>query len=279
MKLLVPLDGSNLSEIVFPWVRILGSEVELLRSYLPVEHLRLAPELPITIAEMVNDDQADDAVEKYLEKQASKLQGLKVSTHCVAGHPADAILDHADDCDAIVIASHGTSGITRWLLGSVTTKIVRASVKPVLVVSARPDPKPRAAKVETIFVPLDGSETAELALSQAVELARRFKAKLVLYEGVTYRSGTPEEEDWQALSAREYLNKQAESLDGLDVEVYVHESKVGPEIVAQAERHKADLIVMGSHGRRGVSRWVLGSVTEGVVQRSLCPVLVVYGRE
>ena len=81
------------------------------------------------------------------------------------------------------------------------------------------------------------------------------------------------------MSAREYLNKQAESLDGLDVEVYVHESKVGPEIVAQAERHKADLIVMGSHGRRGVSRWVLGSVTEGVVQRSLCPVLVVYGRE
>jgi nucleotide-binding universal stress UspA family protein len=279
VKLLVPLDGSNLSEIVYPWVRLLGSEVELLRSYLPIEQVHLGHGLPITVARLVNDEGADVQIKAYLDEQAQKLAPLNVTTCCSVGHPADAILDHASPHDAIVIASHGQSGISRWLLGSVTTKVVRASTRPVLVVSARPDPKVRPAQLDRIFVPLDGSDTSELALSQAVDLAKKHQAKLTLYEGVIYRSGTPESEDWQALSAKEYLNKKAEALSGLDVEVVVHESRTGPEIVEQADKNGADLIVMGSHGRSGVSRWVLGSVTEGVVQRSNCPVLVVYGRE
>ena len=280
MKILVPLDGSGLSEVVLPWAQLLGSKIELMKSYMPLDNIKLSPELPITIAEMVNDMDIHKNVEKYLSRQAEKLQGQdqEVEVYCAIGQPADSILLRSEDFDLTVIASHGHSGITRWLLGSVTTKVVRASTTPVLVVRARPDPRPRPAKLDTIFVPLDGSSTSEKSLAMATELAQRFDAELILYEGVIYRDNTPEKDDWQAISAQEYLNARAKEMGDLKVKVVVHESRKGPEICDQAEKHGADLIVMGSHGRSGVSRFLLGSVTEGVVQSSQCPVLVVYDR-
>lgn len=284
MKLLVPLDGSGLSEIVFPWVKLLATEVELLRSYVPLDQLHLAPELPITIAEMVNDDGIDRELITYLDQQAEKLAPLPVTTATAAGSAADCILDHSEAHDAIVMASHGLSGITRWVLGSVTTKVVRASTKPVLVVSARPEkegdsaPPQRTAKLDKIMVPLDGSDTSKLALKKGVELAQKHGSKLVLYEGV-YRSSPSDADDWQVLSAREELGKVAEEISEVEAEVVVHDSRKGPEIAEQAAALDIDMIVMGSHGRSGVSRWVLGSVTEGVIQRSSCPVLIVYGRD
>jgi len=234
----------------------------------------------MTVASLVNQEKPDAEILKYLRHQAKKIEPIEAKATCAVGQPADAILDHAKSHEAIVIASHGATGLMRWVLGSVTTKVVRASTKPVLVISARPHPQPRPAKIEKIFVPLDGSETAKLALLKAVDLAQKHRAQIILYEGVVYRSGTPESEDWQALSAKEYLAKEAETInDDIDVQVVVHESKSGPSIVEQAQIHDADLIVMGSHGRSGVSRWILGSVTEGVIQRSTCPVFIVYGRD
>ena len=278
MKILVPLDGSGLSEVVLPWAKLLGSKVELMKSYMPLDNIKLSPELPITIAEMVNDMDVHKNVKKYLIRQAEKLDGPEVTVYCAIGQPADSILLRSDEFDLVVMASHGHSGITRWLLGSVTTKVVRAGTTPVLVVSARPDPRPRPAKLDTIFVPLDGSSTSERSLAMATQLAQRFDAELILYEGVVYRDRTPEEDDWQAISGQEYLQARAKEMGDLKVKVVVHESRKGPEICDQAEKYGADLIVMGSHGRSGVSRFLLGSVTEGVVQSSQCPVLVVYDR-
>lgn len=279
MKLLVPLDGSSLGEIVYPWVRLLGSQAELLRSYLPSEELHLGHGLPINIAKLVNDEGLDVEINAYLKRQAEKLAPMKVVTSCSIGHPADTILDHAGPHDAIVMASHGSQGITRWLLGGVTTKVVRASAKPVLVVSARPEQKVRSAKLERIFVPLDGSEVAEIALKQAADLARAHKSKIIVYQGILNRSDSSDIAQTEVLAAKEYLGKAAEKLAGIDVEMAVHESGHRPEIVERADHHDADMIVMGSHGRSGVSRWVLGSVAERVVQHSNCPVFVVYARE
>ena len=279
MKLLVPLDGSNLSAQVMPWVKLLGDNVELLRTYIPVEELHLVQGLPMTISDLVNEQKPDDMIVDYLKTQAALLPNKQVTVECAVGHPADIIMDRARSFDAVVMASHGSSGLERWLLGSVTTKVVRGCTTPVLVVSARAHPSPpKPAKVETLFVPLDGSPTSEVALKEAKRLALRFGAKIVLYEGVVYRADTDDADDWQTLLAKEYLAEVAQKMSGFEVETVVLESSKGPDIVEQARRHGADLIVMGSHGRGGIARWVLGSVTESVVQRADCPVLVVYDR-
>lgn len=279
MKVLLPLDGSKLSQIVYPWAKLLGSEFELLRSYLPLDQTHLAAGITVAVSDLANNHTLEEKIQNYLKEQAAQFDESPVKTTCLAGQAADVILDRSEDNDLIIMASHGESGITRWLLGSVTTKVVRAGNKPVLVVSAQPDPQPQEAKLDTILVPLDGSETAERALVMATELARKHNSKLVLYEGVLYRHATPEAEDWQALSAQEYLAKKVEELSDVQAEYIVHETTTGIGITERAEKVGADLIVMGSHGRSGVSRLMLGSITEGVVQKSVCPVLVVYGRE
>src|SRR5690606_4808853 len=104
---------------------------------IPFENLHLAPELPVTVAELVNDKREDKEVKGYLARKAEEFEGLQVATLGCAGRPAHCILDAARDADLVVMASHGTSGISRWLLGSVATKVVRGSETPVLVVNAK----------------------------------------------------------------------------------------------------------------------------------------------
>lgn len=282
MRILVPLDGSELSELVFPWVRLLASkgenQIELMRSYRPLQAAGVVTEITMVATEIVRDCGVAAHVKGELDRLAERLTEFNVATSSVVGQAADSILRSSDFADLIVMASHGESGVTRWLLGSITTKVVRASVKPVLVVTANPEAPPRVPKLEKILVPMDGSSTAEIALSQAVKYAQSFDAKLVLYESVHCREGRRDEDDWQCLLAEGYLREQAGALSGLEVETVVQESNQGVGIVEHAEKLDVDMIVMGSHGRSGISRWVLGSVAESVVQKSSCPVMLVYDR-
>jgi hypothetical protein len=66
MKLLLPLDGSDLSEIVYPWAQLLGTQAELMRSYLPIDQMRLASGLPLTVSELVNNHEIEKGIEDYL---------------------------------------------------------------------------------------------------------------------------------------------------------------------------------------------------------------------
>jgi nucleotide-binding universal stress UspA family protein len=282
MKILVPLDGSECSETAIPWAKLLaegqGADVHLVRSYVPFENLHLVPQLPITVAELVNDEGEDNEINAYLDQKAKEFGDLKVTTECVKGHAGDCILESSHDADLIVMASHGTSGVTRWLLGSVATKVVRGSETPVLVVNAREEEATPPVKLERIMVALDESERAEVALEEAARLARVFKSTLIMYEGIVNVWKTSGPDTWASERAAEYMTGKVESLSDIEVETEIYRSSVGPEIVEQAEELKADLVVMCSHGRSGLSRWVLGSVTESVVQRATCPVLVFYNR-
>lgn len=282
MKILVPLDGSECSETAIPWAKLLaegqGAEVHLLRSYVPFENLHLAPQLPITVAELVNDEGEDKEINAYLEKKAAEFGEVKVTVECIQGHAGHCILEASHEADLIVMASHGTSGVTRWLLGSVATKVVRGSETPVLVVNAREEEAPPPVKMDRIMVALDESERAEVALQEASKLARAFDSTLVLYEGIVNVWKTSGPDTWASERATEYLNAQVEKLDDVKTETAIYRSSIGPEIVEQSEELNADLIVMCSHGRSGLSRWVLGSVTESVVQRATKPVLVFYNR-
>lgn len=138
-KILVPLDGSKLAEAVLPQVRVLADtasgEIVLLRvpDYPIFDQSLTDPELITQIQR-----QADSDARAYLDAVARDLQGngRKISCVVVNGAVADTILDWAErtGADLIAMSTHGRGGMARWLIGSVTDKVVQGARVPVLVV-------------------------------------------------------------------------------------------------------------------------------------------------
>jgi nucleotide-binding universal stress UspA family protein len=138
-KILVPLDGSKLSESVLPYVsglaKPLGAEIVLLRVVVFVDQDTGA--IP---AEYAPSAEVLGEMKRYLERQAADLRriGLTVTTHAVGGHVADTIIDYAIEihADMIAMSTHGRTGAARWLIGSVADKVVHGAQVPVLLVRA-----------------------------------------------------------------------------------------------------------------------------------------------
>lgn len=144
--ILVPLDGSKLAECAVPWAQELakraGAEkmtlvrvIKKSKGYKRTTDYSKAPSSP-PVTEPVSGAEKD--AETYLAVMAKNLQdqGIKVETRILLGDPAQAILFHAehDTCDIIVMASHGRSGLSKLLKGSVSQEIFRATCKPILMV-------------------------------------------------------------------------------------------------------------------------------------------------
>src|SRR4030042_853965 len=138
-----------------------------------------------------------------------------------------------------------------------------------------------------ILVPLDGSELAKKALVQAEKLAKAFDAEIILFQVVPFMPiyGSPElvtpliVDEKQKEAAERYLNNVAEELKkrGLQVTALVKTGQqVAVEIIDFAKEIGADLIVMCTHGRSGITRWVLGSVAHKVITRAETPILLVH---
>jgi nucleotide-binding universal stress UspA family protein len=195
------------------------------------------------------------------------------------------------------MASHGRSGIHRWLLGSVAEKVLRGTNRPLLLIRASEE-APAAGEVsfDAIIVPLDGSTLGETALEPAIELARSMQMEIVLvrvyelpatayYRGEDFPSAAqafvPSYAELVAAmsrEAREYIESKVNELRGRGLEKVrgqVMEGKAAEEIIKLARSTKGSMIAMCTHGRSGLKRWVLGSVTEKVVHHAGSPVLVV----
>jgi nucleotide-binding universal stress UspA family protein len=219
------------------------------------------------------------SAEGYLEATAERLraQGIRAKTQVVRGPTADAILDaaHAEKGTLIALATHGRTGLGRWLLGSVAEKVVRASELPVLLLhSFRTEGKGAPVLVgdgltpfRRILVPMDGSKNAEAVLPAVEPFARLFEAELLILNVAPV--GEPE--------AGPAVEATAERLSkaGLKAKVLRLEGDPAGRILDAAEAESADLIAMTTHGRSGLSRWILGSVTERVLRASTTPLLIV----
>jgi nucleotide-binding universal stress UspA family protein len=132
--------------------------------------------------------------------------------------------------------------------------------------------------LETILVPVDFSDTANAALAVAHTLARDHRAALVLMAAVpllpVVEVPLPDEELVDAIhESQERLTRLAAQITDLPVKTHTLVGEPGAAIVDAAREFGADLIVMGTHGRRGVSRLILGSVAEYVLRNAPCPVL------
>ncbi len=140
-KILVPLDGSELAECVLPHVESIArgcgtSSVVFIRAVPPYE----AEAYSSYVLDKANVKKINDLAEGYIKKIASQARydGVKVSGEIIMGSPADIIADYAtkNEVDLIVIATHGRSGVSRWVWGSVADRVLRSACVPVLMIRA-----------------------------------------------------------------------------------------------------------------------------------------------
>jgi nucleotide-binding universal stress UspA family protein len=295
-NIIVPLDGSTLAEGVLPYVRSLARQLEL-----PVTLLQVIdPEVVSSYTTARDRNQYDTIVAamkvssgEYLGKSASRFGvPLKVDSLIEIGSPADTIVRvGARDARALIaMATHGRSGLQRWTMGSVADKVLHATSNHLLLIRPREEAGAEEEALTKIVVPLDGSELAEKVLPDVMELGQKMSAEIILLRAYAlplsiYGMGEgeyiPKMDELQSrvrLEAKEYLDAKVEELKAKSpatVSSVLLEGFGPAEIVDFAKKTPANLIAMCTHGRSGMKRWVLGSVTERVVQASGDPVLVI----
>ncbi len=203
--------------------------------------------------------------------------------------PAAVLLDYAEaeDVDLVVMGTHGQRGVRRLLLGSVAEEVVRRASCPVLTVRA-PETAPDVAvlTLRRLLVPIDFSPHALSALRYAVALAAPDQAHLDLLHVVDpvqrpafYETGLRARRDLEAeleAEALRHLEEIYAEIENPAADVAFHARTGYPpqQIVAFAEETAADLVVIATHGLRGLERFPMGSVAERVVRGAPCPVFV-----
>ncbi|MFO8099539.1 MAG: universal stress protein [Salinibacter sp.] len=200
--------------------------------------------------------------------------------------PTDAINAHAreHDVDLVVMGTHGRKGMDRLLSGSVTETVVREAPCPVFTVLAdEDDPAPPA--IDRVLAPVDLSEQSALVVDHAAGLSEAYSAPLDLLHVVEESAYptvygidplTPSLPDVQD-RARTALETLASRIDAGAETVHSHvlSGYAARDIVEFAEENASDLIVMATHGRTGLERFLIGSVAEKVVRRAPCPVFTI----
>ena len=291
-RMLIPLDGSQTAEKVLPYARRLARSL-----IIPVELIAVTEIVTLTLGKAQYLDTLVDAAilrnQEYLQKIARTFTGVSVDYTVEGGAPDEAIIMKAalDKGTLITMATHGRSGVKRWLLGSVAEKVLRGSSNPLLLVRGDEEAKTEGeVTLSQIIVALDGSELAEAVLPSVAELAKAINLKVILLRSYTlppiiggYGAYIPDL-NLNALKAESkkdavsYLDSKVQQLksQGLDdVTPLTSEGEAAETIIELARRSPNSLIAMCSHGRSGVMRWMLGSVTEKVVRHSGNPVLVI----
>ena len=293
-KLLVPLDGSKTAEAVLPVARHLAASLKISTELLAVIDLaemaaHLSADKARIFDELIANEEKNSA--RYLRRIADTFRGVDVKQAVERGR-ADEVIALRGTGEGVLtaIATHGRSGLGRVLLGSVVEKVLRATRNPMLVVRA--DEKPGAKVTEmlkNIIVPLDGSELAESILPEVAELAKALNLELTLFRAyhISYENYGAEDnyavfnsDEWIAAARAEavgYLDKIAARVRSLGVAKVTCLTKEGlpaDEIISVGRKTQEAMIAMGSHGRSGLKRAVLGSVSEAVVRHATVPVLV-----
>lgn len=295
-KILVPLDGSKTAENVLPYARCFARNLQI-----PVELLAV-----VDVAEMSRNISAaeglfldtliDDETRRcgdYLEGIAKNFPTGSVQYRVEKGKAAEVIVESAatEKTTLIAMATHGRSGLNRWLVGSVAEKVLRATANPLLLVRAKEEtPLWNMAALKSIIVPLDGSELAEAILPAVKDLAKNLDLEVILlrayavpYGVYTAGEGFYDPANLEAFRAQvrgeaiEYLEKKTAALKRNGVANVTYVAKEGlsaDEIISIGRERPDNLIAMCTHGRSGVKRWALGSVTETVVRHAAGPVLV-----
>jgi len=280
--ILVPTDGSECATTAADYARDLASAYGATVHALCVADPRTVENAPD--AERVRDARADLAERTCADFSAA---GVETRQAVRTGVPHRAILEYATEqgIDLVVMGTHGRTGVERFLLGSVTEKVVRLSDVPVLTVKATDDGTV-TYPYDEVLVPTDGSSGAAAAVAPAVDVASTYDARLhalsvvdTMAMGVDVRSEVVLEQlEDAARRAVEAVERRAADASVAAVETAVEYGRPHGGIRSYVDRNDIDLVVMGTQGRTGVERYLLGSVAEKTVRTSSVPVVTVRPR-
>jgi nucleotide-binding universal stress UspA family protein len=284
--ILIPLDGSALAECVLPHILAIGRAFDARFTLLHV----LEP------PHMTGSEQAIDPLEwhlkkqeaeEYLERIATQLRGksLKVKEVILEGLPAEYIIDFSNnnDVDLIALSTHGRSGLSGWNVSSVVQKIILRSFKSTLLIRAYKLPGLGLTDIQynRLFVGLDYSTRAEYILPVAINLAKYFKAQLILgtvvrRPEILHRFPVSEEDEGlvTSITERNYnavshyfeqLRSQL-SLQGIEVETRLLTSdNTTSTLHDMVEQENADLVMLVAHGHSDEGRWPYGSMATSFI--------------
>jgi nucleotide-binding universal stress UspA family protein len=297
MKILLATDGSESARAAvdyllrFPFPR--NSEVTLLtvidRNVFKNEEVS-----------SINEEQRDEleetekivqvAAQELLAEEATRLTGAgwSESRELRIGHPAEEIVRLAEQLgsDCIVVGSHGTSGIRRFLLGSVSDYVLQYAPCSVLIVKKDDIHCAETGKPLRLLLSYDDSPSARKAVEFCASLPMDEQAKVtaltVLPLVKMYRQDIRQRLSWlwlekkkQALAALERVKEEI-GLTTQHVETQLRESPdVSDEILQAATELDSDLIVLGHKGKGAIKKFLLGSVTTRIAHHAPCSVLAV----
>lgn len=290
-KILVPTDFSETARGAYPVA------AELAREYGGTIHLVhvVAPISPFYYEEIA----VDFPQEKFFENIGRRLgdemvesafDGVPVKKHLVAEQPPHrGLIDFAEkeSMNLIVLSTHGRTGVGHALLGSFTERVVRLSSIPVLTVRSRSGSArwaPRHA-----LVPIDFSENSEAVLPFVRFLAKYYGTRFTFVNVIepaglvhghalppAYLKAAEEAEEGARLQATLHFGKmESEALEGVEADFVAADGPISTEIARVAKATGADLVLMSTHGRTGLSHLFLGSVADQVVRSAPCSVLTV----
>jgi nucleotide-binding universal stress UspA family protein len=295
-SLLVPLDGTPYAEQAIPWALVLS---------MPTATIVLLRVLPPTGAaeELLGRRSGADAAAAAAAARAGlattatawpREAGFELAVG--TGDPAEVIVNEAArrGVGAVVIASHGRGAVGRWMFGSVADRVARTSTIPVVIVR-RDDDAPSAATLRRVVVPLDGSPRSLEALPAAGAIASGHGLPIHLVTALDVSGLTPVAAPGMAMpvsgelytqvyndleaGARAALAEAADTLASAGAAVTTEVRVGSPYSVIVDILRPGDIVVITSHGRTGVRRWLLGSVAEQLVRFAPAPVMLVPSPE
>ena len=264
-KLLIATDGSEYSKSALReainLAKICSSKL------IAVSIVKTNPEFEDLVPQVI--DKIEKEASEHLDsikKMASKESiDCEIMLH-LSEEPYQDIIDEAakNQVNIIIVGTHGRTGLKRLMMGSVTAKVIGHSPCNVLVV-------PVTAKVEckNILIATDGSRYSDAAAIEAIGVSKRCGSSLIVISVAT--------SDEEIKSAEDNVKKVVELAEkaGIKTEGITVKGKPYEAIVETAKQKHADLVIVGSHGRTGLDRLLMGSVTERVIGHSESAVLVV----
>ena len=296
-RILVPLDGSLVAEQAIPYALAIGgphAEIILLAVLTQTVPTFAMPNAGATPGEDLLRRERRAATQAL--QDAAARWGADVAAHfepaVAIGDPAAEIIRMAKDreVDFIAVTSHGRGAGGRWTYGAVADRVARAAAVPVLVVRASEAAPVPAATVQRLLVPLDGSALAARALPVAAPLAKRLRVPINLVSVLDPSAMVPSTVAYGATVSDDLYQEMATGVqavlkhmlerttaalqsDGIQASWQIQDGPVASSIMLAAR--PGDIIVLSSHGRGGITRWLLGSVAEKLLRLASAPVLLV----
>ena len=264
-KLIVASDGSECSESA------VREAIQLAKRYGSKLYSVCTAQVTLGQLEYAADvvSEFDKAARKACESVKSRAEAEGVDCESViheGEEPYEHIVGEAENqqADAIIVGRRGHRGLMKLLMGSVTHLVIGHAPCKVLVV-----PKAGKLTAQRLLVTTDGSEFSDKAVSEAISLAKRTGGSLIAcsiaHHGI----------DEDMANAHVNKVKDVASAEGVNVETTIGHGNACQEIIAAAIEQDADMIVVGTHGRTGISRLLMGSIAERVVGMSDRTVMVV----